>query len=94
VTLKPGTLRLTAEMIENLTALSGVAYEKLGAIFLFLIASKPAPKIGYWDLDVKNRGSQRWRFCDTLAPSTERAVTRRRGRTRLARESELDRCLE
>ncbi len=28
------TLRLTAEMIENLSALSGVAYEQLGAIFL------------------------------------------------------------
>jgi hypothetical protein len=30
------TLRLTAEGIENLNALSGVAYEKLGAIFAFL----------------------------------------------------------
>src|SRR5258708_39564998 len=30
---EPPTFRLTAEMIENLTALSGVAYEKLGAIF-------------------------------------------------------------
>ena len=28
------TLRLTAEMLKNLSALSGVAYEKLGAIFL------------------------------------------------------------
>ena len=37
------TLRLTAEMIENLSALSGVAYEKLGAIFPFLVAPKPAP---------------------------------------------------
>jgi len=37
------TLRLTAEMIENLSALSGVAYEKLGAIFPSLVAPKPAP---------------------------------------------------
>ena len=37
------TLRLTAEMIENLSALSGVAYEKLGAVFPFLAAPKPAP---------------------------------------------------
>jgi hypothetical protein len=37
------TLRLTAEMLKNLSALSGVAYEKLGAIFLSLIASTAAP---------------------------------------------------
>src|SRR5258708_38031691 len=37
------TLRLTAEMMENLSALSGVAYEKLGAIFPSLVAPKPAP---------------------------------------------------
>jgi len=37
------TLRLTAKMIENLTALSGVAYEKLGAIFPFLAAPTPTP---------------------------------------------------
>ena len=37
------TLRLTAEMIENLIALSGVAYEKLGAIFPSLVAPTPAP---------------------------------------------------
>src|SRR5260370_42629020 len=37
------TLRLTAEMIENLTALSGVAYEKLGAIFASLVAPTLAP---------------------------------------------------
>jgi hypothetical protein len=37
------TLRLTAEMIENLNALSGVAYAKLGAIFLHLVAPTPAP---------------------------------------------------
>jgi hypothetical protein len=37
------TLRLTAEMIENLSALSGVAYEKLGAIFPSLVAPTPAP---------------------------------------------------
>jgi hypothetical protein len=37
------TLRLTAERIKNLSALSGVAYEKLGAIFPFLVAPTPAP---------------------------------------------------
>src|SRR6266404_1232179 len=37
------TLRLTAERIENLSALSGVSYEKLGAIFPFLVAPTPAP---------------------------------------------------
>jgi hypothetical protein len=30
-------------MIENLTALSGIAYEKLGAIFPCLVAPTPAP---------------------------------------------------
>jgi hypothetical protein len=30
-------------MIENLTALSGVAYENLGAIFPSLVAPTPAP---------------------------------------------------
>ncbi len=37
------TLRLTAECIKNLSALSGVAYEKLGAIFPCLVAPTPAP---------------------------------------------------
>jgi hypothetical protein len=36
-------LRLTAEMIQNLSALFGVAYEKLGAIFPSLVAPTPAP---------------------------------------------------
>jgi len=38
-------------MIENLSALSGVAYEKLGAIFPSLVAPIPAPtaKIKYPD---------------------------------------------
>ena len=34
VGFEPTACRLTAEMTENLTVLSGVAYEKLGAIFL------------------------------------------------------------
>jgi hypothetical protein len=42
MTLKQ-SIGLTAEMIENLTALSGVAYEKLGAIFPSLVAPTPAP---------------------------------------------------
>ena len=37
------TLRLTAEMLKNLNALSGVAYEELGAIFPYLVAPTPAP---------------------------------------------------
>ena len=37
------TLRLTAERIENLSALSGVACEKSGAIFPSLVAPTPAP---------------------------------------------------
>src|SRR5260370_37002439 len=39
------TLRLTAERIKNLSALSGVAYEKLGAIFPSLVAPTPAPTV-------------------------------------------------
>ncbi len=40
------TLRLTAEMIKNLSALSGVAYKKIGAILPSLVAPNPAPKSG------------------------------------------------
>ena len=32
-------------MIENLSALSGVAYEKLGAIVPFFVAPNPAPTV-------------------------------------------------
>ena len=39
------TLRLTAEAVKNLSALSGVAYKKLGAIFSSLAAPNVAPKI-------------------------------------------------
>jgi hypothetical protein len=39
------TLRLTAERIQNLNALSGVAYKKLGAIFPALVAPNPAPTL-------------------------------------------------
>ena len=38
------TLRLTAEAVKNLSALSGVAYQKMGAILTFLVAPNPAPK--------------------------------------------------
>ena len=38
------TLRLTAEVDENLSALSGVAYKKLGAILTLVAAPNPAPK--------------------------------------------------
>jgi hypothetical protein len=39
------TLRLTAELTENLSALSGVACKKMGARLPSLVAPKPAPKI-------------------------------------------------
>ena len=39
------TLRLTAEVFENLCALSGVAYKKSGAILALLGAPNPALKI-------------------------------------------------
>ena len=39
------TLRLTAEAAKKLTALSGVAYSKSGAIFPSLAAPNVAPKI-------------------------------------------------
>jgi hypothetical protein len=38
------TLRLTAEAVKNLSAVSGVAYRKLGAIFVSLAAPNVAPK--------------------------------------------------
>jgi len=38
------TLRLTAEVAKNLSALSGVAYKKIGAILISLAAPNPAPK--------------------------------------------------
>ena len=39
------TLRLTADGSENLSAVSGVAYERLGAILTLLAAPNVAPKI-------------------------------------------------
>jgi hypothetical protein len=39
------TLRLTAEAVKNLSAASGVAYIRLGAILTFLVAPNPAPKL-------------------------------------------------
>src|SRR5216683_7142927 len=42
------TLRLTADAVENLSALSGVAYMKFGAILTFLVAPNPAPKADHW----------------------------------------------
>jgi len=38
------TLRLTADAVKNLSALSGVACKKSGAMFLSLAAPNPAPK--------------------------------------------------
>ena len=40
----PATLRLTAVVKKNLSALSGVAYKKLGAILSSVVAPNPAPK--------------------------------------------------
>ena len=37
------TLRSTAEVSKNLSAVSGVAYRKSGAILAYLIAPNPAP---------------------------------------------------
>jgi hypothetical protein len=42
---EPAACRLTAERIKNLSALSGVAYKKLGAIFPALVAPNPAPTL-------------------------------------------------
>ena len=42
------TLRLTADCVKNLSAASGVAYIRLGAILLSLVAPNPAPKVCYW----------------------------------------------
>ena len=39
---KPATVRLTAEDVKNLSAASGVAYMRLGAIFTSLAAPNPA----------------------------------------------------
>ncbi len=39
------TLRLTAEVIKNLSALSGVAYMHFGAILASLTAPNPAPTL-------------------------------------------------
>jgi hypothetical protein len=41
--LDPQTLRLTAEVVKNLIAASGVAYMRLGAILTSLAAPNPAP---------------------------------------------------
>ena len=38
------TLRLTAEAVKNLSAASGVAYRRFGAILTSLVAPNPAPK--------------------------------------------------
>jgi hypothetical protein len=43
---KLAAFRLTAEAGKNLSALSGVAYEKSGAILIFLAAPNPALKTG------------------------------------------------
>jgi hypothetical protein len=39
------TLRLTADEVQNLKALSGVAYKKLGAILTFLAAPKSCTQV-------------------------------------------------
>jgi hypothetical protein len=43
--IEPTACRLTAEEVKNLSALSGVAYKKLGAILTFLPAPNPAPML-------------------------------------------------
>jgi len=56
------TLRLTAERSRNLSALSGVAYEQLGAIFPSLVAPTPAPTAvtSEWVPIGAQSGSLRW----------------------------------
>ena len=44
VGFEPTASRLTAEQVKNLSAVSGVAYRKLGAILTSLAAPNPAPK--------------------------------------------------
>jgi hypothetical protein len=44
------TLRLTAESVKNLSAVSGVACKKIGAIIPSLAAPNPAPKTCHTDL--------------------------------------------
>jgi hypothetical protein len=43
--LKPATIRLTAEAVRNLSAGSGVAHIRFGAILSFLPAPNSAPKL-------------------------------------------------
>ena len=42
--LSSQSIRLTAEVVKNLSAASGVAYMRLGAILTFLAAPNPARK--------------------------------------------------
>ena len=63
------TLRLTAERSENLSALSGVAYEKSGAILTLLAAPNPAPKkylqtVGHLKCYSYNTASDNFRVSD------------------------------
>jgi hypothetical protein len=44
IRIQSATIRLTAEVVKNLSAASGVAYIRLGAILTFLAAPNPAPK--------------------------------------------------
>jgi hypothetical protein len=48
VGFEPTACRLTAEEVKNLSAASGVAYIRLGAILTFLTAPNSAPKVFYW----------------------------------------------
>jgi hypothetical protein len=51
------TLRLTAEMIENLSALSGVAYTKFGAILASVAAPNSAPRLASGETLLSREGA-------------------------------------
>jgi hypothetical protein len=64
------TLRLTAETVKNLSALSGVAYTEIGAIRPALVAPNPAPKLATETIiaiSVGNLDGQRTRARSMLA---------------------------
>jgi len=82
------TLRLTGECSKNLSALSGVAYEKLGAIFPSLVAPKPAPTpmTSDWVAIGAQSGPSRWRPTFTSSRRTSGELD-----VKLQREARLNR---
>jgi hypothetical protein len=89
------TLRLTAEMIKNLSALSGVAYEKLGAIFPSLVAPTPAPTpvTSEWAAIRAQSSSLRGRS-PSLLPTGLPITNRGKAASRSLRDEALKKCGE